>query len=56
MLSDGNNVKQYAVFLKTILKIRQSELMKPQEHLMCLINFQNILKCVNELTSLFDVY
>ena len=39
ILSDGNNVKQCASFLKTILEIRRSELMKPQGHWMCLINF-----------------
>ena len=32
ILSDGYNVKQCASFLKTILKIRRSELMKPQGH------------------------
>ena len=32
ILSDGNNVKQCASFLKTILEIRRSELMKPQGH------------------------
>ena len=39
ILSDGNDVKQCASFLKTILYIRRSELMKPQGHCMCLINF-----------------
>ena len=29
ILIDGNNVKQCATFLKTILEIRRSELMKP---------------------------
>ena len=32
ILSDGNNVKQCARFLITILEIRRSELMKPQGH------------------------
>ena len=38
ILSDRNNVKQYASFLKTILEIRRSELMKPKGHSMCIIN------------------